>query len=117
MSSVALKTRFTIAVNELPRLSESSAAMRSRLLVLPYFNSCEGKENFGLLDRLLTEIPGITNWAMEGLRLLKNEGRFQNPRAGEKILRDFVYSSSPVQAFLDECCELGEDKQVRRNDL
>ena len=117
MSSVALKIRFTIAVNELPRLSDSSAAMRSRLLVLPYFNSYEGKENFGLLDRLLTEIPGITNWALEGLRLLKNVGRFQNPKAGEKILRDFVYLSSPIQAFLDECCEVGEDKEVRRNDL
>ena len=117
MSSVPLKIRFTIAVNELPRLSDSSAAMRSRLLVLPFFNSYEGKENFGLLDQLLTEIPGITNWAMEGLRLLRTRGRFTNPAAGEKILRDFVYLSSPVQAFLDECCELGEDKQVRRNDL
>ncbi len=61
MSSVALKVRFTIAVNELPRLSDSSAAMRSRLLLLPYFNTYEGQEDFGLLDRLLTEIPGITN--------------------------------------------------------
>jgi P4 family phage/plasmid primase-like protien len=117
MSSVALKVRFTIAVNELPRLSDSSAAMRSRLLVVPYFNSYEGKENFGLLDRLLTEIPGVTNWALEGLRLLRTVGRFTNPAAGEKILRDFVYLSSPIQAFLDECCEVGEDKQVRRNDL
>jgi putative DNA primase/helicase len=117
MSSVALKVRFTIAVNELPRLSDSSAAMRSRLLVIPFFNSYEGKEDFGLVDRLLTEIPGITNWALAGLRLLRKAGRFQNPQAGEKILRDFVYLSSPVQAFLDECCELGTEKEAKRNDL
>ena len=108
MPSVALKVRFTIALNELPRLSDSSAAMRSRLLVLPYFNSYEGQEDIGLLDRLLAEIPGITNWALEGLRLLRNAGRFKNPTAGEKILRDFVYLSSPIQAFLDECCEVGD---------
>lgn len=54
---------------------------------------------------------------MEGLRLLKAAGRFKNPAAGEKILRDFVYLSSPVQAFLDECCEVGDGKAVRRNDL
>ncbi|MCH7686512.1 MAG: bifunctional DNA primase/polymerase, partial [Planctomycetes bacterium] len=117
MSSVALKIRFTIAVNELPRLSDSSAAMRSRLLVIPFFNSYEGKEDFSLLDRLLTEIPGVTNWALEGLRLLRKVGRFQNPQAGEKILRDFVYLSSPIQAFLDECCEVESDKDVKRNDL
>lgn len=71
----------------------------------------------GLLDRLLAEIPGITNWALEGLRLLRTNGRFRNPAAGEKILRDFVYLSSPIQAFLDDCCEVGSDKEVRRNDL
>jgi putative DNA primase/helicase len=117
LPSVALKVRFTIAVNELPRLSDSSAAMRSRLLVLPYFNTYEGKEDFCLVERLLAEIPGITNWALEGLRLLRTAGRFKNPAAGEKILRDFVYLSSPIQAFLDECCEVGDGKDVRRNDL
>jgi len=117
VSSMALKIRFTIAVNELPRLSDSSAAMRSRLLVIPYFNTYEGNEDFGLVDRLLTEIPGITNWALEGLRLLRLAGRFHNPQAGDKILRDFVYLSSPIQAFLDECCEVGAEKEVKRNDL
>jgi len=117
MSSVALKVRFTIAVNELPRLSDSSAAMRSRLLIIPYFNSYEGQEDFGLVDRLLAEIPGITNWALDGLLELRKAGRFQNPSAGEKIMRDFVYLSSPVQAFLDECCTVNNEDSVRRNDL
>ena len=100
LPSVALKVRFTIAVNELPRLSDSSAAMRSRLLVLPYFNTYEGKEDFDLVDRLLAEIPGITNWALEGLRLLRTAGRFKNPAAGDKILRDFVYLSLLVTSVL-----------------
>lgn len=117
ISSVALQVRFTMAVNELPRLSDSSAALRSRLLVIPFFNTYEGKEDFGLLDRLLTEVPGITNWSLEGLRLLREVGRFNSPAAGEKILRDFVYLSSPIQAFVDECCEVGSDKEVKRNDL
>lgn len=117
LSSVALKIRFTMAVNELPRLSDSSAAMRARLLVIPFFNTYEGKEDFGLVDRLLTEIPGITNWALEGLRHLKRIGRFNNPSAGEEILRDFVYLSSPAKAFVDECCVVNNEESVRRNDL
>jgi putative DNA primase/helicase len=56
--------------------------MRSRLLVLPYFNSYEGKEDFDLVDRLLAEIPGITNWALEGLRLLTPNGILADFRAG-----------------------------------
>ena len=115
--SVSLKVRFTIAVNELPRLSDASAALRSRLLVLPFFNSYEGKEDFGLVDRLLSEVSGITNWAMAGLRELKQAGRFKMPTAGEKILRDFVYLSSPVQAFLDDCCVVGVNNEISLNDL
>jgi len=117
LSSVALKVRFTIAVNEIPRLSDSSAAMRSRLLVIPFFNTYEGREDVGLVDRLLAEIPGITNWALSGLRDLKAKGKFSNPTAGEKILRDFVYLSSPVKAFLDECCDVDIEKDIKRNDL
>ncbi len=117
LSSVDLKVRFTMAVNELPRLSDSSAALRSRLLIIPYFKTYEGKEDFDLVDRLLKEVSGITNWALEGLRQLKANGRFKNPGAGEKIMRDFVYLSSPVKAFIDECCELGPDGRVTRQDL
>ena len=117
LSSVALKVRFTIAVNEIPRLSDSSAAMRSRLLVIPFFNTYEGKEDVGLVDRLLAEMEGITNWALAGLRDLKAKGRFNNPSAGEKILRDFVYLSSPVKAFLDECCEVEATATVRRREI
>ena len=117
LSSVALKVRFTLAVNELPRLSDSSAAMRSRLLVIPFLNTYEGKEDFALVDRLLQEVSGITNWALEGLRQLKTNGRFNNPSAGDKIMRDFVYLSSPVKAFIDECCQVGSEKSVRRTEL
>jgi putative DNA primase/helicase len=117
MSSVALKIRFTMAVNELPRLSDSSAAMRARLLVIPYFNTYEGNEDFGLVDRLLTEIPGITNWALDGPRQLRKNGRFINPSAGEEILREFVYLSSPAKSFVDECCLVNSDASIRRDDL
>ena len=117
LSSVSLKVRFTIAVNEIPRLSDSSAAMRSRLLVIPFFNTYEGREDVGLVDRLLVEIPGITNWSLMGLRDLKAKGRFINPTAGEKILRDFVYLSSPVKAFLDECCEISNSARVSRIEI
>lgn len=117
LSSVALKIRFTMAVNELPRLSDSSAAMRARLLVIPYFNTYEGNEDFGLVDRLLTEIPGITNWALQGLRRLKEVGRFRNPSVGEEILREFEHLSSPIKAFIDDCCVVNSDASVRRQDL
>jgi len=117
LASVSLKVRFTLTMNELPRLTDASAAMRSRLLLIPYFNSYEGNEDVGLVNRLLAEIPGVTNWALAGLKALTVNNRFQNPAAGEAILRDFVYLSSPMQAFLDECCDVNSENSVRRKDI
>ena len=91
--------------------------MRSRLLVIPFFNTYEGKEDVGLVDRLSAEIPGVTNWALHGLAELMAKGKFNNPQSGEKILRDFVYLSSPVKAFLDECCEVDNGASVSRREI
>jgi len=86
-------------------------------MIIPYFNSYEGKEDFSLLDRLIPEMPGITVWALEGLRQLKTAGRLLSPKAGEDILQDFVNLSSPMHAFIDDCCEIDPENKVIRTDF
>jgi putative DNA primase/helicase len=105
LTSAPLLTRFTIAVNELPRLHDSSAALRSRMLVLPFGVSFEGREDFDLGDRLAEEIPGITNWALRGMLDLRRTGRLLQPKAGRDVLDSFARLSSPDLAFLQDCCE------------
>lgn len=107
-----LYVRFTIAVNTMPKMPDASAAMRPRLLVLRYRKSFEGKEDAGLDDRLKTELPGITNWALEGLRRLRQRGRFVQPAAGQQLLDQFTRASSPIKAFIEECCEVEVSKDV-----
>ena len=117
LPSVALKVRFTIAVNELPRLSDSSAAMRSRLLVLPYFNTYEGREDIGLLDRLLAEIPGITNWA-GGIAVTKGlpGGSKTRLRAKRSCGISFTCRRRSKRSWTS-AAKWETGKEVRRNDL
>ena len=117
LSSVALPTRFTMAVNEMPRLTDASAAIRSRLIVIPYFKSYVGNEDFDLVDKLLAEIVGITNWALAGLADLKATGRLINPEAGKAILNEFEDLASPISAFVNSCCEVGPSKNVLCDDM
>ena len=117
LSSVALPTRFTMAVNEMPRLTDSSAAIRSRLIVIPYFKSYVGNEDFDLVDKLLVEISGITNWALAGLAELQQNGRLVNPEAGKAILNEFEDLASPISAFVNDCCEVAPDKNVLCDDI
>jgi putative DNA primase/helicase len=112
-----IRARFTISVNELPRLPDASAALRSRLLLIPFNVSFEGKEDVDLLDRLRDEIPAITNWALEGLQQLRLHGRLIQPKSGTEILDDFVRYSSPVQAFLDDCCIICPNGELPAQEL
>jgi len=82
------------------------------MLVFPFSVSFEGREDHGLLDRLLAEVPGATNWALAGLRDLRRDGRLLQPEAGRAVLDDFVRLSSPQAAFVQDCCEVGPGHSV-----
>jgi putative DNA primase/helicase len=112
-----LPTRFTILTNELPRLTDASAALPSRLLVLQLTRSWYGEEDTGLAQRLLQERAGIFRWAVDGLRRLRTRGRFVQPTSGADAAKRLVELSSPVTAFVQERCELGPDKTVNKRTL
>jgi putative DNA primase/helicase len=61
-----LPTRFVILVNKLPKLDDSSGALPSRFIILTLRQSFLGHEDKGLTAKLLTEMPGILNWAITG---------------------------------------------------
>lgn len=108
--SQTLSARITIAANQLPRLPDDSNALRARMLMLHYPNSFLGKEDPNLPAELEAEVPGIANWALEGLRLLRRQGRFVQPERGKEQLADFGNLSAPVEAFLADCCDEGPDR-------
>jgi putative DNA primase/helicase len=112
-----LRTRFVLLGNELPRLSDYSGAMAGRLIVLRLTKSFQGREDRGLLGRLLAELPSILAWAVEGWRDLRSEGRLLQPQSGRELLEEFERLTNPVGAFLAEKCELGPDCRVPVKDL
>ena len=112
--TVKLPTRFTILTNELPRLTDASAALPSRLLTLQLTRSWYGQEDTDLTQTLLQEREGIFLWAIEGLKRLRERGRFVQPASGQETARRLVELSSPVTAFVQDRCELGADKTVNK---
>ncbi len=66
--------------NELPWLTDASGALVSRLVILRFTESFYGREDQGLFDRLVAELPGILLWAMEGWRRLRERGHFVQPK-------------------------------------
>jgi putative DNA primase/helicase len=99
-----LQVRFLILSNELPRLVDASGALVSRFIVLVLTNSFYGKEDHGLTDRLLTEMPGILNWSIAGWQRLYLRGYLQQPKSAAEAVQDLEDLGSPISAFLRAKC-------------
>jgi putative DNA primase/helicase len=102
-----LPTRFVLVSNETPRLRDSSGALASRFIIVPFVHSWFGHEDTGLTDELLSELPGILRWALDGLARLQARGHFVQPRAADELLQELEDLGSPVSAFVRERCTVG----------
>jgi putative DNA primase/helicase len=115
--TVPLPTRFVILSNELPSLKDTSAALVSRMLILRLYRSWLGKEDRSLTSRLLNELPGILNWGIAGWLRLRQRGYFVQPTSGRELLETMEELSSPMSAFISECCVIGETEEVTMKEL
>lgn len=112
-----LGIRFVMLSNEIPKLSDASGALASRFLLLTLRRSFYGREDHGLLNRLLPELPAIFLWALEGLKRLRARGHFAQPTAGREALEELERLSSPVLTFVAECCVREPGALVPRDEL
>ena len=107
-----LPTRFFILTNELPRLADASGALASRFIALVLERSFYGREDATLTQKLLTELPSIFNWSLDGLDRLLQRGHFLQPVSARETVEQLETLGSPIRAFIDERCEVGPGNSV-----
>lgn len=103
-----LGVRFLIMGNDMPKFTDASGALAGRMIHVQFTRSVAGREDPTLKPRLLDELPGILNWALEGLRRLGANGRFTVPQTSAELAAEVRRQQSPVQGFLDDCCAYSE---------
>ncbi len=101
-----LGVRFMIMGNDMPKFTDASGAFSGRMIHVQFPGTFYGRERPSVKDDLLRELPGILNWALEGLKRLTINGSFTQPRSGEELAAEVRRQQSPVQAFLDDTCAL-----------
>jgi putative DNA primase/helicase len=112
-----LSTRFVVISNELPKLGDASGAPVRRFVLLRFTESWLGEEDTALTGRLLTELPGILLWSIEGWRRLRERGHFVQPESGAELLSELDDLSSPVGQFVREACAVAADQEVGKDTL
>lgn len=109
-----LSCRFTIAVNELPELPDHARSLERRLNLLHFPVTFEGREDRTLKERLPQEAAGIAIWALQGLRRLRKQDKFTVPESSDTVMDEFRRFLTPIAEFIDECCEFGDYRTMKR---
>lgn len=107
-----LGVRFMLMSNETPTFSDRSGALGGRMVYVKFDQSFYGREDTSLTDKLLEELPGILNWALNGLDRLNGRGRFTEPESGLAEADSVRRLSDPIGAFIEDWCETGEDECI-----
>ncbi|MFJ2828584.1 phage/plasmid primase, P4 family [Streptomyces sp. NPDC087263] len=110
-------SRLMILSNELPHFGDSSGVIANRFILLSMRVSWLGKEDPTLTDRLTAEMPGILNWALDGLARLQRNGRITQPSSSRDAITTMQDTASPTSAFVRERCTTGPACTVAVDDL
>jgi len=107
--------------NHLITTKDQSEAFFSRWLIVGFPNSRLRSGlplDPALADRIITsELPGIAYWALEGAKSLIRQGKFSPSAAHDRLMAKWRRSTSSLDEYIHECCELCSDRSVRRSEF
>ena len=126
-----LATKFIVLSNYALRTDDDSFGFQQRIIPIPFRKQYlelpyDGIRKEGvcyqdpnLYENLKVELPGIFNWAMEGLRDLQEHNWVLTECTEVKELRQhFALQNKPVRLFFRSCLEVvPEDEAIKSSDI
>ncbi len=103
--------------NHKPQISDTSAGTWRRIRLIPFTQTIpeEGRDP-QLSDKLRAELPGILNWALEGLARVMARG-FVIPDAVKAATEQYRAENDALAGFLASCCDSSETAFVPSGNL
>lgn len=111
-----LNTRICIVSNDVMQLTDRSKALSRRMLWIK-FPGHKGAPDPDLKSKLLAELSGILNWAIEGWTMVRQSGGFVQPESAQLLRSSFEEQSSDIASFIEDMCVVGEDRVVEKVEL
>ena len=116
-----LGVRIFIGSNVVLKLGDKSGVVPSRFVTLKLKISWFGQEDTKLEGKLRQELPGILNWALDGLPRLDKRGGFRLPSSAQPTMRMLEASTGPHVQFGEAWCmtapEVGPDDYEIEDDV
>lgn len=99
------RAKMIFACNELPQTADTTSAFFRRFLIVPFkekFSHEKGNRDPFMEEKLLKELPGIFNKAMEGYKRLVKNRQFEKSSTAKDALDEYQRSSDPVITWVEE---------------
>ena len=109
---IDFQPEFTVlfSTNHKPTIDDTTASIWDRTRLIPFNRRFEDQEvDPSLRKTLLSEAPGILNWAVQGaIKFYQRGMNLPDCSAIKDATEHYRSDSDNVQKFLDTMCELGE---------
>lgn len=101
------------AMNEMPRVMDRSDAVFNRIIIFPMNRVLpEEQRDLQLIDKVNTELSGIFNLALIGLKRLRHAGHFTRVEQCERARTRYKEENDTELAFVRECCDTSDTTAI-----
>lgn len=109
------RAKLIMTYNEVPLLKDLSPGMLSRPIIIPWKKdlTLEANQDKGLKERLLTELPGIFNFAFAGWERLEAQGMFTKSEKSTLEMEEIRRSSCTAAQWFAETIQIEEKENAQ----
>lgn len=103
--SFSIIGKLWLATNSLPQINNTDHGIWRRIKAIPFNRTFSAEEQDKTLgDKLIQELPGILNWAIEGC-LAWQEHELQTPQIVEDQVAEYKSAMDSISQFVRDECE------------
>ncbi len=109
--------KLVFASNVLPQVNDDTFAFWRRWILVDFHVNVTGHVDPDLLGKLTTELPGVLNWSLAGLRSLREAKGFPTGGTVDALKERWACESNPLRWFVSECVREDKDGWVEKDAL
>ena len=113
------RTKLIMNCNEFPSTRDTTEGFLRRWTIIRFqqrYKENDAQTDPHLVDKIMSEMPGIFNWALEGLFRLTKQEKFTQLDDQEEQILEFAKANNHLYYFLEDCFDKIE-KTTHRNDI
>ena len=100
-----LTARLLFTCNQLPLFKDYGGSIGRRLVIIPMDEVIpESERNHGLWGELEKELPGVFNWALDGLKDLRKHGLYE-AAVSKKAVKEHLAEGKPWEGWIQDFLE------------